>query len=42
MKEKTFKNNESFYKWYKENIHKIKNVKIYLENNKIRVNYDKI
>lgn len=42
MKTKYFRKNETFFKWYKKNKDKITNVRIFVEQNKISVNYDEI
>ena len=39
---KTFRKNEDFFKWIKENRDKITNVKVYLLDEKISVIYNKL
>ena len=39
---KTFRKNEDFFKWIKENREKITNIHVYLIDEKIRVNFYKL
>ena len=41
-KTKVFRKNEDFFKWIKENREKITNVQVYLIDEKIRVNFNKL
>ena len=39
---KTFRKNEDFFKWIKENRDKITNIQVFLIDEKIRVNFNKL